>query len=55
MDDYLFKHHVNECLVVHERTAYLEIFNYSVSGDGGVAAATQGSCAQHAELKLTFR
>jgi hypothetical protein len=32
MDDYLFRHHVNECRPVSEATSYLEIFNYSVSG-----------------------
>ncbi|GAP87538.1 putative Mg2+ transporter -like Zinc transport protein [Rosellinia necatrix] len=29
MDDYLFDSNVNACKVVHEKTHYLEIFNYS--------------------------
>lgn len=32
MEDYLFRHFVDECRVVHEATSYLEIFNYSVGG-----------------------
>lgn len=31
MDDYLFRHFVDECRVVYEATGYVEIFNYSVS------------------------
>lgn len=30
MDDYMFRHYVNECRTVDEVTSYLEIFNYSV-------------------------
>ena len=37
MDDYLFRHYIDECRVVHESTSYLEIFNYSV-GVGGLLA-----------------
>jgi Mg2+ and Co2+ transporter CorA len=29
MDDYMFRHFVNECRTVDEATTYLEIFNYS--------------------------
>ncbi|KJZ74094.1 hypothetical protein HIM_06543 [Hirsutella minnesotensis 3608] len=29
MDDYMFRHYVDECRVVDEATSYLEIFNYS--------------------------
>ncbi|KAG5967771.1 hypothetical protein E4U13_006547 [Claviceps humidiphila] len=29
MDDYMFRHYVNECRTVDEVTSYLEIFNYS--------------------------
>ncbi|EQL02534.1 hypothetical protein OCS_01751 [Ophiocordyceps sinensis CO18] len=31
MDDYMFRHYVDECRVVDEATSYVEIFNYSVS------------------------
>ncbi|KAM4060193.1 corA-like Mg2+ transporter protein [Hirsutella rhossiliensis] len=29
MDDYMFRHYVDECRVVEEATSYVEIFNYS--------------------------
>ncbi|KAF4506699.1 hypothetical protein G6O67_006754 [Ophiocordyceps sinensis] len=29
MDDYMFRHYVDECRVVDEATSYVEIFNYS--------------------------
>lgn len=31
MEDYLFRHYVDQCRVVKEETSYVEIFNYSVS------------------------
>lgn len=31
MDEYLFRHFVKQCSVVHEDTSYLEIFNYTVA------------------------
>lgn len=30
MDDYMFRHFVEECRVVDEATSYMEILNYSV-------------------------
>lgn len=32
MDEYLFRHFVDNCREVEEATSYVEILNYSVSG-----------------------
>ncbi|KAF5644608.1 magnesium transport transmembrane region [Fusarium tjaetaba] len=29
MEDYLFRHYVDQCRVVKEETSYIQVFNYS--------------------------